>query len=230
MYESDLIIKEMQADKLMALMLDKALAGVKDQILESAARMQDGATRLSYYASCFTDNYQDVCTKLKYEDKRFAEGLYQLIRDRRIVYDLMSEYFSQLFRHKTYEQLDFIKGQLLQLGTNISASSFTAESFTLGITSSVCLSLGFSPPVIGKVRALSSGAVGAAGLYGYVQQAAESADRLKRQSPLYYHALCLRKLDMMYFIVEPVFIKAHAFGHQHLSDSQIANIISNMMK
>ncbi|WHP31037.1 hypothetical protein QMG90_20180 [Trabulsiella odontotermitis] len=230
MYESNLIINEIQADKLMALLLDKAVVGVKDQILESIARIEDGATRLTYYTSCFTDNYQDVCSKLKFEDARFAEGLYQLIRDRQIVYDLMSIYFKEIFKYKTYQQLEFIKEQLIQMGLNVSANSLTAESFTFGITSSVCLGLGFSPVVVGRVRALAGGVVGVAGLYGYVQQAAESADRLKLQSPIYYNALSLRKLDMMYFIVEPVFIKARAFQHQSFSDVQIVNIISNMMK
>lgn len=36
MYHSDLIIRDMQADKLMALQLDKALSGVNDQALEQS--------------------------------------------------------------------------------------------------------------------------------------------------------------------------------------------------
>lgn len=71
MYHSDLIIKGIQADKLMALQLEKALAGVKDLALTQAGKIGDGATRLLYYTSCFTDNYQDVCARLKEEDIRF---------------------------------------------------------------------------------------------------------------------------------------------------------------
>ncbi|TKI04924.1 hypothetical protein [Martelella alba] len=228
MYYSDSIIREMQAEKLMALQLDKAVSGVGKQISETAARIKDGATRAIYYTSCFTDNYQDVCAKLKSEDVRFGEGLYQLFRDRRIVYDLIEVYFKDVLQHKTQQQLEFIKWRLWKLGLNISTSNLTADSLTLGITTTVCLSLGFSPLVVGRVRALAGGAVGVAGLYGYVQQAAESADRLKLWGPRYYHALYLRKLEMMYFIVEPIFVKARAFEHTYLSDDDIVNIISRM--
>ena len=109
MYYSDLIIREMQAEKLMALQLDKAIKGVGEQVVQTAARIKDGATRAIYYTSCFTDNYQDVCAKLKSEDVRFGEGLYQLFRDRRIVYDLIEAYFKGVLQHKTQQQLEFIK-------------------------------------------------------------------------------------------------------------------------
>ncbi|KFC00957.1 hypothetical protein GTGU_03613 [Trabulsiella guamensis ATCC 49490] len=230
MYYSDSIIREMQAEKLMALQLDKAVNDLGKQVLETAARIKDGATRAIYYTSCFTDNYQDVCSKLKSEDVRFGEGLYQLFRDRRIVYDLIEVYFKDVLQHKTQQQLEFIKWRLFKLGLNISTSSLTADSLTLGITTTVCLSLGFSPLVVGRVRALAGGAVGVAGLYGYVQQAAESADRLKLWEPGYYYALYLRKLEMMYFIVEPIFVKARAFENAYLSDDDIVNIISRMAK
>lgn len=41
MYQSDLIIDGIQADKLMALQLEKALSGVKDQALEQACNSLD---------------------------------------------------------------------------------------------------------------------------------------------------------------------------------------------
>lgn len=230
MYYSDSIIRKMQAEKLMALQLDKAVSGAGEQVLETAARIKDGATRAIYYASCFTNNYQDVCAKLKSEDVRFGEGLYQLFRERRIVYDLIDVYFREMFQHKTQQQLEFIKWRLFKLGINISTSSLTADSLTLGVTTTVCLSLGFSPMVVGRVRALAGGAVGAAGLYGYVQQAAESADRLKLWGPKYYHSLYLRKLEMMYFIVEPVFVKARVFEDTYLTDEAIVDIISRMVR
>lgn len=230
MYYSDSIIREMQAEKLMALQLDKAVEGVGEQILETAARIKDGATRAVYYTSCFTDNFQDVCAKLKSEDIRFGEGLYQLFRNRRIVYDLIDVYFREVFKHKTQQQLEFIKWRLLKLGIYISTSSLTADSLTLGVTTTVCLSVGFSPMVVGRIRALAGGAVGIAGLYGYVQQAAESANRLKLWGPEYYHALYLRKLDMMYFIVEPIFVKARVSEDTYLTDEDIVNMISRMVR
>lgn len=57
MMGNSILITKMQADSLLAVRLEKALVGVKDTMLEQASRMQLGATRLVYYASCFTDNY-----------------------------------------------------------------------------------------------------------------------------------------------------------------------------
>lgn len=86
MYHSDWIIQHIQAEKLMALQLENALSGVKDQVLQQARKISDGATRLLFYTSCFTENYQDVCARLKAEDLRFAEGIQQLIKDRNIIF------------------------------------------------------------------------------------------------------------------------------------------------
>lgn len=65
MYYSDAIVSKMLNDNALAKKLDSAFVGVKEQVIEQAARIQDGATRMAYYISCFTDNYQDVCSKLK---------------------------------------------------------------------------------------------------------------------------------------------------------------------
>ncbi|MDR6348702.1 hypothetical protein [Pantoea sp. SORGH_AS_0659] len=80
MYHSDLILKGIKADELMASQLEKALIGVKDQALQQASKIGDGATRLVYYTSCFTDNYQDVCAKLKEEDLRFLDGIAEVVK------------------------------------------------------------------------------------------------------------------------------------------------------
>jgi len=86
MYHSDLIIDGIQAEKLMALQLEKSLTGVKNQVIQQASTISDGATRLLYYTSCFTDNYQDVCAKLKEQDLHFLEGLVELVKSRNIIY------------------------------------------------------------------------------------------------------------------------------------------------
>lgn len=230
MYQSDLIIDGIQADKLMALQLEKALSGVKDQALEQASKIGDGATRLMYYTSCFTDNYQDVCAKLKEEDLRFIEGVMQLIGDRNIIYRMIHIYFENIFKQKTNQQLEYIKWKLFKAGVNISASSMTSQAFVLGITTSVCLGVSFNTSVMKWASKSSSYGVIAAGLYGYVQQASESAERLKLINPDYYHLLFIYKLEMMYFLVEPAFMKAQSFRQRYPSDDDIINTIISMVK
>lgn len=211
MYQSDLIIDGIQADKLMALQLEKALSGVKDQALEQASKIGDGATRLMFYTSCFTDNYQDVCAKLKEEDIRFLDGVAQLVKKRDIIYRMIHTYFEEIFRFKTQNQLEAIKASLLKAGVVISASALNNQAFVIGITTTICLGISFNASIIKWTGKASTLAVTGMGLYGTVQHAAESAERLRLMAPMYYNSLYLQKLEMMYFLVEPIFIKARAF-------------------
>ena len=230
MYYSDFIITKIQAEKILALQLYKSLAGIRDEMLDAATRIQDGATRVIYYTSCFTDNYQDVCAKLKSEDSRFLTGLVQLVRNRRIIYDLIRIYFEEVFKNKTQQQVMAIGMALEKVGVTLSASTLTAKSLVVGLTTTVCLSAGVSPLIVARVRKLSGGAVFFTGAYGYVQQASESADRLKLLSPIYYYALYAQQLEMMYFLVEPVFTKAEAFVHRYMSDRNVVNTIQRMVR
>ena len=59
----------------------------------------------------------------------------------------------------------------------------------------------------GRIVGLTS--VGA-GLYGIVQKAADSAHRLDFIYPSYYAALYIRELEIMYFLIEPLFERAGA--------------------
>ncbi|MDI9221316.1 hypothetical protein QMZ30_10420 [Pantoea sp. EA-12] len=224
MYHSDSILTGIKADELMASQLEKALLGVKDQALLQASKIGDGATRLMYYTSCFTDNYQDVCAKLKEEDLRFLDGISEVVKRRDIIYRLVYIYFEEIFRFKTREQLAAIKSGLLKAGVIISASTLNNQAFVIGITTIVCLGISFNSSIVawtGKAAALT---VTGLGLYGIVQQAADSAERLRLQAPIYYHALHMQRLEMMYFLVEPTFMKARAF------DGDITDVIINMVK
>lgn len=224
MYHSNYIINGIDADKLMALQLERALSGVKKQVFEQAKRIGDGTTRLLYYASCLTDNYQDVCAKLKEEDWRFIKGLEQLVLKRDIIYRMLYLYFEEVFRFYTPHQLEAIKSGLLRAGVVISASALNTQAFSIGITTAVCLGISFNASIVKWTGRVSTISVIGFGLYGIVQQAAESAERLKLMSPVYYHALYLQKIEMMYFLIESIFIKSSAF------ESDVINTIINMVK
>ncbi len=224
MYHSDFIINGISADKQMALQLEKALSGVKDQLLEQASKLGDGTTRLLYHMSCFTDNYQDVCERIKEEDKRFFDGVMLLVTKRDIIYRMILIYFEEIFRFKTRNQLEAIKVSLLRAGVVISASSLNNQAFVIGITTAVCLGISFNALIIKWTGKASTIAVTGLGLYGMVQHAAESAERLRLMAPVYYHSLYLHTLEMMYFLVEPVFIKSGAF------EKDVTSTIINMVR
>ncbi|WP_025903155.1 hypothetical protein [Tatumella sp. UCD-D_suzukii] len=230
MYYSDAIITKMATDKIIARKLENALSGVKEKLIEQAGRIQDGATRIVYYTSCFTDNYQDVCSKLKSEDVRFFEAFYQLVKDRRMISELIQIYVELLVKHRTPQQLEYIKRLLMKMSVNISTSSFTTQSFALGTTMAICLGSNVSTGIVRKVSKVSGLSVAAIGLYGYIQEAAESAERLQVMCPAYYQALYMRKLEMMYFLIEPMLMKAHSFIANQSSDDDVANVIPRMVR
>ena len=230
MYYSDAIVSKMASDKALARRLENAISGVQNQVIDQAARIQDGATRMAFYTSCFTDNYQEVCSRLQSEDVRFFEAFYQLVKDRKVISDMIQIYVEILLKNRTPQQLELIKRLLIKMSVNISTSSLTTQSFAIGITTAICLGSNVSVGIIRKIGKVSGLAVAGIGFYGYIQEAAESAERLQIMNPIYYHALYMRKLEMMYFLVEPVFVKAQTHMANLSSDYDIANVIANMVR
>ena len=230
MYYRNEVISYLQANKILALKLDHALTGVGKAVSSQIETISAGARRALYYTSCFTDEYQDVCQKQKTEDIRFAKGVYHILRREDVVYEMLRIYFEELFRYKASDQLEHIKQLLMAVNVHIAASSLTNAGFALATALSVAagmnLSLEFS--VLQGRRA--GGVVGIIGVYGVVQKAADSAHRLQVQYPAYYSALYMQELEMMYFLIEPLFQRAEAFEAQWASDDGIADIITRMIR
>jgi hypothetical protein len=97
---NDEVISYLQNNKILALKLDHALAGVGEVVSNQIEALKSGATRALYYTSCFTDEYQDVCQRQKTEDLRFKNGVIHLIRHGDIIYTMLKIYFEEIFRFK----------------------------------------------------------------------------------------------------------------------------------
>ncbi len=104
MYYSNIIIKKIGTDKELAARLDKALSGVKEGVVDYVNGLGDGATRLIYYTSCLTDNYQDVCKKLGSEDVRFICALYELVKHRDIIFRMVKIYIESCLKIKARQK------------------------------------------------------------------------------------------------------------------------------
>ncbi len=78
MYYRNEVIRYLQSHNILALKLDHALAGVENAVADQIALTGAGAKRALYYASCFTDEYQDVCQRQKNEDGRFTLAVIHL--------------------------------------------------------------------------------------------------------------------------------------------------------
>ena len=230
MYYRNEVISYLQANKILALKLDHALKGVGKDVSNQIERIGAGATRVLYYTSCFTDEYQDVCQKQKSEDIRFTKGLYHIIRHGDVVYEMLRIYFEEVFRYKTSDQLEHIKQLLMAVNIHIAASSLTNTGFALATASFVAAGMNLSLELSALAGRRAGGVVGVIGLYGVVQKAADSARRLHITCPAYYSALYAQELEMMYFLIEPLFERANAFKSQWISDRGIAYIIAKMVR
>ncbi|QLY36892.1 hypothetical protein HV164_10320 [Citrobacter freundii] len=230
MYYSNEVISYLQANKILALKLDHALTGVGKAVSNQIETIGAGATRALYYTSCFTDEYQDVCQKQKTEDIRFKSGVIYLLRHGNIAYDMLKIYFEEIFKYKTPDQLERIKQMLMAVNIHIAASSLTNAGFALATASFVAAGMNLSLELSALAGRRAGGVVGAIGIYGVVQKAADSAHRLHVQYPAYYSALYMQQLEMMYFLIEPLFQRAESFKAQWASDDGIADIITRMIR
>jgi hypothetical protein len=230
MYGNNEVISYLQANKILALKLEHAVSAVGHQVTDQVATLGKGATRLLYYTSCFTDEYNDVCQQQKTEDLRFRNGVIRIIQDGDVVYQMLHIYFEEIFRFKTNAQLEHIKKALMAVNIHIAASTLTGAGYALAVATSVRIGLNFSMQLSALTGRAAGTAAGIVATYGLVQKAADSAHRLQVQYPAYYSALYMQKLEMMYFLIEPVFKRAGALEAQRSSDSGIANIITRMIR
>ncbi|MGC1001203.1 hypothetical protein H0Z11_10655 [Pantoea agglomerans] len=228
MQYSNQVIGFLQENDILAKQLDHALLDVKDAVSNQINTIGAGARRALYYTSCFTDEYNDVCQKQKTEDIRFAKGIYHILRHEDIVYEMLSIYFKEAFRNKTHEQLEHIKRLLMEVNIHIAASSLTNYGFVLATAAAVSFGLNINLDMAALTGRISGGVIVLSGFYGVAQNAADSAHRLNIQCPTYYGALYAQELEMMYFLIEPLFKRAEAF-QQSTSEENIANIITRMI-
>ncbi|MCL7672382.1 hypothetical protein M8370_23195 [Enterobacter cloacae complex sp. OE43NF] len=230
MYYSDSLITSMDAHKILALKLEHALTGVKDEVLKQAHQINDGATRLSYQLSCFTENYQDVCLRLRKEDSRFLKGIVQLIKHRNVIYKMLYIYIKSLLDNKSENRIHNIQRNLINLGVSISSSMLSSQAFIYSATMAVCSSVNTNIWMKEKITSFSTYAVLGLKFYGVVEQASRSANHLKNYNAYYYNLLYQEELEMMFFLIEPVIIRTPILNQAYASDSDIAYAISRMIK
>lgn len=230
MYYRSEVISYLQANRILALKLDHALTGVGRTVSEQIKLTGAGAKRALYYASCFTDEYQEVCQRQKSEDVRFTMGVTQLLQHGDVVYEMLKIYFEEIFKYKTSDQIEHIKKMLMAVNVHIAASSLTNAGFSLAAATSVAVGMNLNLKMSARRGRQLGTAIGGISLYGIVQKAADSAWRLHITSPAYYDALYARELEMMYFLVDPIFERAGAFSAHRISDTDIADIIAKMFR
>ncbi|NIF59905.1 hypothetical protein F3J27_16710 [Enterobacter sp. Ap-916] len=228
-YRND-VISYLQSNKILALKLDRAVIGVRKAVSHQIETIGAGATRALYYTSCFTEEYQDVCQQQKTEDIRFTGGVIYLLRNGGVVIDMLEIYFAEIFKFKTSEQLQYIQKKLMAVNVHVATGAFIKNGLALAIARSVAIRMRLSFNIQMIAGHMSSGLIMATGMYGSVQKAADSAHRLRAAYPGYYAALYAQGLEMMYFLIEPLFQYSRARDVLRASDDEIIDIITSMAR
>lgn len=229
---SDDIINRIGSDKNLAIRLDKAMAGVKDGFVEYVNNLGDGATRVLYYSSCFTENYTDVCERLGNEDKRFLLGLYELIKHRDIIFRMVRIYVETMLKHKNESDIKIILRQVVPFTTHYSAMQSSRFAIVYSIVKYICYGSKINGVIqsamMKKIGGLSSAALITLSTYGTVQHAADSANNLKHFLPQFYSALYMQNIEMMYFLIEPAVLSVGYLNIGMASNAEIINALKRM--
>ncbi|QBR51807.1 hypothetical protein [Erwinia sp. QL-Z3] len=229
MYYRDEVIRYLQSNNILALKLDHAMSGVGSAVSNKIHLIGAGAKRALFYTSCFTEEYQDVCQRQMTEDIRFNKAVFYLILHGDVIYAMLEIYFEIIFRDKTSDQLERIKKRLMAVNVHIAANSLTKAGFAFAVASIVAVGTKLSFNVSALTGYRMAGLLEGVGMYGVVQKAAESANKLHYTHPAYYASLYSQNLEMMYFLIEPLFERANAYW-QSASDEEIANLIIRMIR
>lgn len=225
MYSNEYILRKLDADKYMSHILQKSVSETGKLALEQTGHITDGIARLSWYSSCFFKNYQDVCSKLAYEDGRFLRALFRLTKGENIIRKMIFSYIKGAFKDLNDQRIRNICRLLAKMGIRQSISNLSSYAFATSIASAIYLSYGLRVIVSRTISVLLVRGPWIMGFYGYVKIAAEAANRLKSKNHTYYMALYRMDLEMMYFIIEPLLSGALTNFQSLKKDEEIASDI-----
>ncbi len=85
---------KMQADRAIALSIERSLGQLKKDTTSTVQSFRSGAERASWYGSCLFDDYKDVCKQLRQEDTRMLLSIRQVYQRKDVVLDMVEIYFN----------------------------------------------------------------------------------------------------------------------------------------
>lgn len=249
------IIKKLEAENYLALVLEKGVKEVGREALKQGELIYNGVERLSWYSSCLTENYQDVCEKIRKEDVRFIRSILKIIPTFHFklphigfefgekknnysdvqVKDNVIKYMLKIFTEDVFSEIHYerrlnLNRILTKLSADYATVNFTNRSIAYSIASAIYMSAGLRATLESTLTSISRKSITVLGGYGYVKIAIDAADRLKLINPILYTKFYNTEVEMLYFLIEPVVTKIdHKFRHA-LTDEQIASDIVRLIK
>ncbi|QTF07783.1 hypothetical protein HC231_07420 [Brenneria izadpanahii] len=193
---------KMQADRTIALNIEKALIQIKKDTINTAHNVSAGAQRVSWYSSCLFDDYKDVCKTLRQEDTRMLLAVRQVYQRSDVILDMVEIYFKMKLRRISEAGQHKIMLTITEKLANHASSKFAKLSVASIIAKLITESHDFKTSHISIINKSSLVAVNVLSFYGKMQNAALSARRLEFADPSYYFGLYKENLELLYFMIE----------------------------
>jgi hypothetical protein len=146
-------------------------------------------------------------------------GVYQLLKRHDLIFDMVQLYVDHRMSYFSKHEIAKISTSLMSAGVKISTTQLTNRSIAYAISRTISRGFSMLQAVTYKTVLTAASLLGA---YGVVQEVSEAADRLFIMDTRYYAVLRFEKLEMMYFLIEPVFKRVSFFP------SNINNTIADL--
>ena len=146
---------------------------------------------------------------------------------------MLKIYIETILKNKNETEKKTILQKLTPFTTNYSIKYISKNGLIYAVASYICygnkMNLAVQNALIKKIGSRVGWIVGGLNISGIVQRAAESADNLKNFCPLFYNALYMEGLEMMYFLIEPIIMKSGYLNINTASDEEIVRALKRMM-
>ncbi len=199
-----------QADRKLAETLDKSYAMHGENGKEVLTNVYNGLVRASWYSSCLFDDYQDVCNKLRSEDKQFLKSIIDSYSKEDAIYRILTLFFHYIFSAMLDSQIDNIYRRMkddsflrkyVHIFAAMASGSATKKALVFGLVGLSINSAKLSR-LASLAKGLSSGSLSILEHYGELQRRVQAADNLKLIDQHFYHILCREHLETYWYFVE----------------------------
>ncbi|WP_042859371.1 hypothetical protein [Dickeya sp. NCPPB 3274] len=196
--------QKLEAEKNLALNAEHTGKALSDIAKDTVETIEVGAKRLIWRTSVFFEGYEDVNEKINVEDTRMAKNIWRVVKEGNAIFRITELYVNEILKNRDF---DVVYKILLKHTSKFIFNGVTKTAIAYSIAKILSEQLYFNMVVRRRLQSFSNMSIFAFTLYGNVEHAAVSADRLKREFPEFYWVLYSERLEMVYFVVEPAFSK-----------------------
>ena len=230
MNSSDYLRTRMETERTIALLLEKGFARFKQSGEQALGRIYSGAERVSWYSSCFFDDYQDICQELRTEDKRMIAAINEVFNRKDVIRDMLEMYIEYILENFNEAARRNIAVQITGLLAKNRSGFVTKLTISYLIAKFISESINFTTKIRAAIGKTSNVILTLLDFYSYVQKSSLSVKKLKTLNPAFYHILYKHNLEMLYFIIEPILQKNIGYLNTALSERDAVTLLRDIIK